>query len=213
MGPSPTDNRNDEDAGGVPGKARLLLHACCAPCSSSVVEQLQRQFDITILFDNANIHPRREYEQRRDELQRWCRDLDIALQVPAYEPALWLAAVHGLERQPEKGRRCTRCYRLRLERTAQQAARQGFDVFTTVLSISPHKRADKINRLGAAIARRYGLVFFAANFKKGGGFQRSLELSRRYGFYRQNYCGCTFSRQQSAARRAAREKAGSPTHG
>ncbi|MCA1796061.1 MAG: epoxyqueuosine reductase QueH [Geobacteraceae bacterium] len=182
-------------------KPRLLLHACCAPCSSAVVERLAADYAITIYFYNPNIHPRAEYIKRRDELQRWCSHIaGINCIVADYVPAKWMDQVRDLEREPERGRRCNRCFRLRLQHAAKYASAHDYDLFATVLSISPHKRFDRINRLGIAIARRYGVDFYAANFKKKNGYKRSVEISRELKFYRQNYCGCVFSASQTQAR-------------
>jgi predicted adenine nucleotide alpha hydrolase (AANH) superfamily ATPase len=182
-------------------KPRLLLHACCAPCSSAVVERLAGSYDITIYFYNPNIHPHAEYVKRRDELERWCKEVaGVKYVVAAYDAKNWMENIKGLEQEPERGRRCNRCFRLRLERAAEYARARGYAVFTTVLSISPHKRHTHINRLGMALGRRYGVEFYAANFKKQNGYKRSVELSREFGFYRQNYCGCVFSAAQTQGR-------------
>lgn len=179
-------------------KPTLLLHACCAPCSSAVVERLAPDYAITIFFYNPNIHPQSEYLQRRDELQKWCADVvHLPCVIQDYEAQNWFESIHGLEYEPERGRRCNRCFRLRLEKTAQYARSNNFDVFTTVLSISPHKRHDRINRLGLKVANVYQVEFYPANFKKQNGFKRSVEISREHNFYRQNYCGCTFSKAAS----------------
>ncbi len=185
-------------------RPKMLLHACCAPCSSSVVEQLQQQFELTIFYYNPNIHPQKEYQIRCDEIIRWCEKYRIPLLVSDYEPEVWDRAVRGYEDEPERGERCTLCYQLRMAATAERAQQEGFAVFTTVLSISPHKDADRINRLGAELEAVTGVTFYAANFKKKGGFQRSLELSRQEGFYRQNYCGCRYSLAESVKRRQQR---------
>lgn len=193
------------DNGGA--KPRMLLHVCCAPCSSSVVERLQQQFALTLFYYNPNIHPVSEYRIRCEELQRWCCQCDIPLIVDEYLPQQWHTAVAGYEHEPERGERCTLCYRLRLERTAQRARADGFDIFTTVLSISPHKDAERINRLGQELAAEMAdeavPEFYVANFKKQGGFQRSLELSKQYDFYRQNYCGCCYSLAERRKRSSA----------
>jgi predicted adenine nucleotide alpha hydrolase (AANH) superfamily ATPase len=182
-------------------KPRLLLHACCAPCSSAVVERLVGSYDVTIYFYNPNIHPHAEYVKRRDELERWCKEVaGVKYVVAAYDAKNWMENIKGLEQEPERGRRCNRCFRLRLERAAEYARARGYAVFTTVLSISPHKRHTHINRLGMALGRRYGVEFYAANFKKQNGYKRSVELSREFGFYRQNYCGCVFSAAQTQGR-------------
>ncbi len=180
-------------------RRRLLLHACCAPCSTAVVERLQPDYDISIYYYNPNIYPADEYVQRRDELLNWCENVaGIPCIVGEYSPREWMEQVHGLEREPERGRRCNRCFRLRLQQTAAYAREHDYDLFTTVLSISPHKRHERINRLGSALAKNYGIEFYPANFKKQNGFKRSIEISREQKFYRQNYCGCVFSRPNSS---------------
>jgi len=179
----------------------MLLHACCAPCSSAVVERLAADYAITIYFYNPNIHPRTEYIKRRDELQCWCDQVaGITCVVADYVPRKWMEKVRGLEQEPERGRRCNRCFRLRLQHAAEYASVYNYDLFSTVLSISPHKRYERINRLGLALARRYGIDFYVANFKKQNGYKRSVEISRELNFYRQNYCGCVFSATQARAR-------------
>jgi len=179
----------------------MLLHACCAPCSSAVVERLAADYALTIYFYNPNIHPRAEYIKRRDELQRWCDQIaGITCIVADYVPEKWMDKVRGLEQEPERGRRCNRCFRLRLEHAAEYASEHNYALFSTVLSISPHKRYESINRLGLALARCYGVDFYTANFKKQNGYKRSVEISRELNFYRQNYCGCVFSATQARAR-------------
>ncbi|MCD6525742.1 MAG: epoxyqueuosine reductase QueH [Desulfuromonas sp.] len=185
-------------------KPRMLLHACCAPCSSSVIERLRGEFELTLFYYNPNIHPLQEYEIRRDEMVRWCQQCELPLIVSDYDPQQWQQRIAGYEREPERGERCTLCYQMRLEATAQRAKADGFDLFTTVLSISPHKDAERINRLGAELAEQLGVEFYAANFKKQGGFQRSLEISKEQGFYRQNYCGCRYSLAETEQRRRRR---------
>jgi predicted adenine nucleotide alpha hydrolase (AANH) superfamily ATPase len=166
-----------------------------------VVERLSTDYAVTIYFYNPNIHPREEYMRRRDELMRWCDQIaGIECVVADYEPNKWMEQVSGLEHEPERGRRCNRCFRLRLQAAAIYARAHRFDVFTTVLSISPHKRHTRINRLGQALADRYGVGFYSANFKKQNGYKRSVEISRQLNFYRQNYCGCVFSAKQAHAR-------------
>ncbi len=184
-------------------KPQLLLHACCAPCSSAVVERLQQHYEVTVFFYNPNIHPLAEYQLRCAELEKWCQQVNLALIVDEYIPEHWHQLVAGFEQEAERGERCTICYRLRMERTAQRAQEQKFDLFTTVLSISPHKDAERINAIGAQLSAQLGIDFYTANFKKQGGFQRSLELSKEYNFYRQNYCGCCYSLAQSELRRSA----------
>lgn len=184
-------------------KPRLLLHACCAPCSSAVVERLQHDYAVTVFFYNPNIHPLTEYQLRCAELEHWCQQLHLPLIVDEYIPDHWHQLVAGFEQDAERGERCTLCYRMRMERTARRARDNGFQLFTTVLSISPHKDAKRINSIGVQLAADIGVDFYAANFKKQGGFQRSLELSREYDFYRQSYCGCCYSLTHSERHRSA----------
>jgi len=188
-------------------KPRLLLHACCAPCSSAVVERLQQHYAVTVFFYNPNIHPLAEYQLRCGELQNWCQQMDLALIVDDYVPQHWHQLVAGFEHEDERGERCTLCYRMRMERTARRAKADSYDLFTTVLSISPHKDAERINAIGEKLSAELEVAFHTANFKKQGGFQRSLELSREYNFYRQGYCGCCYSLAQSELRRSARRMA------
>jgi len=185
---------------------RMLLHACCAPCSSSVIEQLREQYDLTLYYYNPNIHPEKEYRIRCDEMIRWCEKCDLPLIVSNYDPPTWDRRIAGYENEPERGERCTLCYQMRMEAAARQAQQDGFEIFTTVLSISPHKDADRINRLGAELEEATGVKFYSANFKKKGGFQRSLEISKEEEFYRQNYCGCRYSLAESVKRRQDRAK-------
>ncbi len=188
----------------VTEKPRMLLHACCAPCSSSVVERLQQQYELTLFYYNPNIHPQSEYQIRCDEIIRWCERIELPLIVSEYDPQVWHYYVKGYEQEPERGERCTLCYRLRLTQTAHRAKQDGYDLFTTVLSISPHKDADRINQLGDELANAVGVDFYQANFKKQGGFQRSLEISKEQGFYRQNYCGCHYSLAENQRRKRQR---------
>jgi predicted adenine nucleotide alpha hydrolase (AANH) superfamily ATPase len=198
----PTQHSIDEVM--VTQKPRLLLHACCAPCSSSVVERLQQEFELTLFYYNPNIYPQSEYQIRCDEIIHWCERIELPLVVSEYDPQVWHQYVKGYEQEPERGERCTLCYRLRLAQTAHRAKQDGYDLFTTVLSISPHKDADRINKLGDELANEVGVDFYQANFKKQGGFQRSLEISKEQGFYRQNYCGCQYSLAESERRKRQR---------
>lgn len=183
-------------------RPRLLLHACCAPCSSAVLEQLTQHFEITILYYNPNIWPAQEYRRRADELQRFlteARPLGVTLVEDTYDPQEFYSAVAGLEDAPEKGARCAVCYRLRMERAARYAKQHGYEWFTTTLSISPKKDAKLANAIGKALAEQYGLNHLPNDFKKRGGYSRSLALSEEYGLYRQEYCGCEFSARGNAA--------------
>ena len=186
---------------------RLLLHVCCAPCSSYVMEYLSAHFDITVHYYNPNIAPESEYRFRAAELQRLIREQPHARAVSytegAYDPDRFYAQSRGLEKEPEGGERCFRCYRLRLEETARLAQAEHFDYFTTTLSISPYKNAEKLNEIGAELAAQYGVPYLASDFKKRNGYRRSCELSAEYGLYRQDYCGCVYSQAEAATRRAA----------
>lgn len=214
-------------------KPSLLLHACCAPCSSYVLEYLNKFFDITIYYYNPNIHPEAEYTRRLEELKRFLIDIRndgvcprndgglndgsecgafggqaFNLVQAEYDAKEFFDAVQaerdGLEREPEKGERCRRCYRLRMEHAFEYAVKNKFDWWTTTLSISPHKDAEKINAIGLELQERAveqnaaekmtAARFLTADFKKRNGFKRSLELSEKYGLYRQDYCGCVYSR-------------------
>lgn len=185
-------------------KPSLLLHACCAPCSSYVLEYLTQYFDITLYYYNPNISPESEYQYRTSELHRLVKEMgtDVKIIDGKYEPEAFEAIAKGLENEPERGARCMKCYRLRLEHSAQIAKEQGFDFFTTTLSISPMKDADALNSIGAALSDKYGVPYLFSDFKKREGYKRSIELSGEYNLYRQNYCGCRFSKQQSEAQKA-----------
>lgn len=185
----------------------LLLHACCAPCSSYVLEYLSAHFRITVLYYNPNISPASEYEKRVEELHRLVRELPAVYPVSVvdgvYEPEKFYAMARGLEQVPEGGERCFACYRLRLEETARIAREQGFDYFTTTLSISPLKNAEKLNCIGRELAGIYQVDYLFSDFKKKNGYKRSIELSARYGLYRQDYCGCIYSKQERARQKQA----------
>ena len=178
-------------------RPRLLLHACCAPCSSAVLERLAESFELSLLYYNPNIDPPAEYYRREAELERFVEQAGFlypVIELP-YDPQEFYTAVRGLEQEPEKGARCTVCYRLRLEQTARYAAAHGFEWFCTTLSISPLKDPVRINEIGQELAARYGLHWLPSEFRKREGYKRSLTLSAEYGLYRQEYCGCVFSRQ------------------
>ena len=175
------------------GKPRLLLHACCAPCSTSVLERLVREYHVTGYFYNPNIHPSNEYTTRLFEAKEYYGEQGIPLVAEEYDEDVWHTLVQGHEGDPERGERCTICYRMRLERTARKARELGMDIFGTVLTISPHKDAARINSLGEELAKEYGVRFLVADFKKRDGYKRSIEISREKDLYRQNYCGCIYS--------------------
>ena len=168
---------------------KLLLHSCCAPCSSYVLEYLSQYFDVTVYYYNPNIFPEAEYEARVKEQER--------LLAGSYEPEEFFSIARGHEKDPEGGERCHRCYELRLDRAAREAASGNFDFFTTTLSISPLKNARWLNDIGCRLAGPYGILYLVSDFKKKNGYKRSVELSALYGLYRQDYCGCVYSRAEA----------------
>lgn len=178
-------------------KKRLLLHCCCAPCSSYVLEYLHSYFEITIFFYNPNITREEEYRKRKEELLRYLREVsfggEIHIQDADYEPQCFLEIARGHEEDPERGSRCERCFRLRLEKTARQAKEDDYDYFCTTLSISPHKDAELLMQLGEELGSRYDVSYLPSDFKKKNGYKRSIELSKEYQLYRQDYCGCVYS--------------------
>ena len=183
-----------EKAGEVPS---VFLHSCCAPCSSYCLEYLSRYFNITDFYYNPNITDEAEYRKREEELAKLIREQPHLHEVQfvrgKYEPDRFFGIVRGLEDCPEGGERCFRCYELRLSETARMAAQGGFDYFTTTLTISPLKNAQKLNEIGMRLAEMYGVKWLPSDFKKKSGYLRSIELSKEYGLYRQDYCGCVYS--------------------
>ncbi len=179
-------------------KPRLLLHACCAPCSSYCLELLSEIFDITVFFYNPNISPEEEYLKRYDELCRFMEEGKIkATSVKAeYNYDEFLSVSSGLEKEPEGGERCYECYKLRLFKTAEYAKKEGYNYFTTTLSISPYKNAEWLNALGKEAEEKFRINYLYADFKKKNGYKRSIELSKIYNLYRQDYCGCAFSKAE-----------------
>lgn len=178
-------------------RPRLFLHACCAPCASYVLEYLSKYFDITIYFYNPNI----EYEEckkRYDELSRLISLMPLESEVsllPFEYSNDFDAVAKGFENEPEGGARCERCFALRLDKTAKLAKENGFDYFTTTLSISPHKNSELLNKIGSAVGEKHGIAHLPCDFKKRNGYRRSIELSNEYNLYRQNFCGCTYSKR------------------
>ena len=177
---------------------KLMLHSCCAPCSSYTLEYLSNYFDITVFYFNPNISPEGEFEKRFSEQKRLIEALPVKNKVKLvkgdYDYSEFLTEIKGLEDAREGGERCFKCYRLRLEKTAQLAKENGFDYFCTTLSISPLKNSQKINEIGIETAEKYGVSWLPSDFKKREGYKRSIELSREYDLYRQNFCGCVFSK-------------------
>lgn len=177
-------------------RPRLLLHSCCGPCSSYVIEYLSQYFDITVLFYNPNIHPEEEYLHRLETQRELVRKLGGAeLAETEYNPDSFFAAVKGFESDPEGGSRCELCIAQRMRVTAAAASEGAYDRFCTTLSVSPHKNAAVINSLGYALEEEFGVKWLPSDFKKRGGYKRSVDLSKQLGLYRQNYCGCVFSRR------------------
>ncbi len=175
-------------------KPRVLLHSCCGPCSSYVVEYLAQHFDITVYFYNPNIHPEDEYIHRLETQRALIERLGGAMLVEGeYNPDCFFKAVNGLENEPEGGARCEKCIAERMTATANKAQQGGFEYFCTTLSVSPHKNAEMINSLGFALEAELGVKWLPSDFKKKGGYLRSIELSKQYGLYRQDYCGCVYS--------------------
>ncbi len=177
----------------------LLLHSCCAPCSSYVLEYLSQYFEITVFYYNPNIYPESEYRERAGEQERLIREMNTENPVHflegQYDTSAFYAMAKGHETDPEGGERCFRCYELRLREGAAAAKQGGYDYFTTTLSISPLKNAQKLNEIGTRLGEEYGIPYLQSDFKKRNGYKRSAELSARYGLYRQDYCGCVFSRR------------------
>ena len=180
---------------------RLLLHSCCAPCSSYVLEYLSEFFYITDFYYNPNISPADEYRKRVNELQRLIREMPMKHPVEfvegIYDPDRFYEMAKGKEDIPEGGERCFECFEMRLREAAREAVRLHMDYFTTSLSISPLKDAQKLNEIGIRLGKEYGIPYLASDFKKKNGFRRSTELSREYNLYRQNYCGCVYSKRQA----------------
>ena len=176
----------------------LLLHSCCAPCSSYVLEYLSKYFKITVFYYNPNIYPESEYTKRILEQQMLIDDMETRFPVSFlagnYEKEKFYKMAEGLEYVKEGGERCFKCYALRLEEAAKVAKEGGFDYYTTTLSISPMKNSEKLNQIGKAIGEKYGVEYLQSDFKKKNGYKRSVELSKEYGLYRQDYCGCIFSK-------------------
>lgn len=193
-----TDSVIESLNGTVPA---LLLHSCCAPCSSYTLEYLSRYFSITVFYFNPNISPKAEFDKRFAEQKRLIEALPaenkISLICGDYNYDEFLNIARGYELVPEGGERCFRCYRMRLEKTAELAKQKGFDYFCTTLSISPLKNSQKINEIGFDVAEKYGVKWLPSDFKKREGYKRSIELSREYDLYRQNFCGCVFSKSQN----------------
>ncbi|MCD7708828.1 MAG: epoxyqueuosine reductase QueH [Clostridiales bacterium] len=176
---------------------RLLLHSCCGPCSTYCLKCLSEHFSVTVLYYNPNIYPPEEFEKRKAEQERFISEFparhEVSFVAGEYEPEKFYEFAAPLAGEPEGGRRCLLCYELRLREAAEYASARGFDFFATTLTISPQKSADCLNEIGARLSSEYGVRYLCSDFKKRGGYQQSIEMSREYGLYRQNYCGCIYS--------------------
>ena len=187
----------DRITASLSGRPRLLLHSCCGPCSSYVLEYLTRYFEVFLSYYNPNIQPRAEYDLRLENQLKVLERIPGVTLVPCgYGGGAYDEAVRGLEDEPEGGARCTEGFALRLDFAAREAKRLGCDYFATTLTVSPHKDAQRINAIGEALAGKYGVKWLPGDFKKRDGYKRSIELSREFGLYRQNYCGCLFSKTE-----------------
>ncbi len=188
----------------------LLMHSCCAPCSSYCLSYLAEYFKITIFYYNPNIAPVEEYEKRVEEQKRLIKDLPVKYTISfaegRYNPEAFDAIAKGLEDAPEGGNRCFACYELRQREAAEYAAKEGFDYFTTTLSVSPHKNAGKLNEIGLRLAEEYQIPYLVSDFKKKGGYLKSIELSKEYDLYRQDYCGCVYSRMERERQKKEKDK-------
>ena len=193
----------------------LLLHCCCAPCSSAVLERISDRAKVTVFFFNPNISPADEYEKRLAELKRLIAEMKpqnpVELLEAKYDPKEFFEAVKGLEKIPEGGERCRKCFELRLGKTAEEAAAHGFDLFATTLTISPLKNAEILNEVGREEAKKFGAVWLPSDFKKKDGYKRSIELSKEFGLYRQDYCGCIFSKKEAEERKKKNSEASEKT--
>ena len=191
------DVKMEEIIKNVDEGSTLLLHACCAPCSSAVLERLGDIFKITILYYNPNITNKEEYEKRLEEIKRFVAEFNTKYEIEVipgrYDQKEFFDIARGLEDEPERGKRCYKCYELRLEETAKVAKEKEFDYFTTTLSLSPYKDAKWINEIGSNLENKYNVNFLYSDFKKKNGYKRSIELSKEYDLYRQDYCGCVYS--------------------
>jgi hypothetical protein len=174
-------------------KPKLLLHVCCAPCSTHVINELKKEYSITLYFYNPNIHKEDEYKKRLQEVKKIANKLKLPLITGRYSIDKWFRATKGLEKEKEGGKRCNTCFFLRLEDAAKAAKKHKFSIFTTTLTVSPYKNAAAINLIGKRLKEKHKVNFLEADFKKQDGYKKSIELSRKHKLYRQNYCGCIHS--------------------
>lgn len=200
----------DEIIKDIPDKEtpRLLMHSCCAPCSSYCLSYLAEYFSITVLYYNPNISPEDEYYKRIKEQARLVDVLPVKNKISfaegEYEPLEFFKMAEGMEDMPEGGARCFKCYEMRQRKAAEYALAHGFDYFTTTLSVSPHKNAQVLNETGLRLEKEYGVKYLVSDFKKKGGYQKSIQYSREYNLYRQDYCGCIFSKKEREQEKTAR---------
>ena len=194
------DLKMEEEIKNIKPGTKLLLHACCAPCSSAVLERLGNIFEITILYYNPNITDENEYNKRLNEVKSFIKQFKTKYKISIidgrYDINDFLDIAKGLENEPERGKRCYKCYNLRLEETAKVAEKEGFPYFTTTLSLSPYKNSNWINEIGEDLNNKYNSTYLYSDFKKKNGYKRSIELSSEYNLYRQNYCGCIYSKKE-----------------
>lgn len=176
---------------------KILLHTCCATCACYPYFFLSENYDVTLFYYNPNIYPENEYQKRLSDIKRFSENSGINLIIGGYNNKSWENYVTGLEDEPEGGRRCEKCFRFRLQETAYEAKSNDFDYFATTMSISPHKNFELINTIGMSLEKSYGVSYFESNFKKKDGFKKTMEISRKSDFYRQNYCGCKYSIRKS----------------
>ena len=177
---------------------KMLLYTCCAPCAIYVVQELVKKYDLALYYYNPNIHPADEYQKRLNEIIRWSDKYNIKLIETDYNTGEWFKKIKGLEQEPEGGSRCWVCYEYRMDATAKYAKENNYDIFATTMSISPHKKADKLNEIGNRLSKEYNIEYLEANWKKNNGFKIACELSKEEDFYRQDYCGCIFSQRDKA---------------
>ena len=173
---------------------KVLLHSCCAPCSTACLERLKGRADVAVYYFNPNLDSQKEFDLRASEQKRLCECLGVDCIIEEFDKSKFLTAVKGLENEMEGGKRCVVCFYLRLKRTAEKAKELGYDYFTTTLTVSPLKNAEKLNSIGKKVEEQTGVKFLPTDFKKRNGYLRSIELSKEYALYRQNYCGCEFSK-------------------
>lgn len=174
-------------------KQKLLLHVCCAPCSTHVINELKKEYNITLYFFNPNIHKEDEYKKRLNEVKKLAHKLRLPLIVGKYNVDKWYKAIEGLEKEKEGGKRCNTCFFLRLEDVAKAAKKHKFHSFTTTLTVSPYKNSTAVNLIGKRLKDKYNVQFLESDFKKQDGYNKSIELSKKHNLYRQNYCGCVYS--------------------